>query len=292
MKLAIITCHKLPTGVKDDESLLNALMEIGFDVKVVAWDMGLDWSEFSAGLIRSVWDYHERSDEFTSWLDHVSKEITIINAAEIINWNKNKIYLAELEEFGISIAPTIWLNKDKVFNLTDELSQIPAKKYFLKPVIGADSSGTLPFENNEKGILKAEHHLNKWLPKFTMMIQPYLYSVESFGETSLIYFGGNYSHAVRKIPINGDYRVQDTFGAEDIPYTPNALELSLSKACLQFLEEKFKFICYARFDFLHDSDGAAYLNEAELIEPSLFFNHSPIAAKLLAKEIKKLLNEL
>lgn len=290
MKLAIITCQKLPTGVKDDQALFNALKQNGFDLEIVAWDADVEWNKFDAGLIRSVWDYHERPIEFTAWLEEVANKTHLINSAEIINWNKNKNYLAELDDFGISIAPTLWLKKHVPYNLDELFREIPAEKYFMKPVIGADSSGTLPIENNQIGINKAEKHLELWLPQVDMMIQPYISTVESFGETSLIYFGGSFSHAVRKIPVNGDYRVQDTFGAQDISYYPNAIEFSLSKACLDFLNNKFNQVSYARFDFLHDTNDAVYMNEAELIEPSLFFNHSSEASILMAKQLKRLLD--
>ena len=35
----------------------------------------------------------------------------------------------------------------------------------------------------------------------SMMVQPYLASVETGGERSLIYFNGEFSHAVRRSPV-------------------------------------------------------------------------------------------
>ncbi len=291
MKLAIITCKKLPQGVLDDQCLFEALRIIGFEIKVLPWDADVDWSVFDAGLIRSVWDYHQRADEFSMWLEKVANDTQIINHPKIINWNKNKLYLAELAEFGISIAPTVWIKQVQSVNLSALIESIPANKYFLKPVVGADSSGTFAFKNTPTELKQAQEHLDNWLQSMDMMLQPYLECVESFGETSLIYFGGNFSHAVRKVPVEGDYRVQDTFGAEDVSYEPNAVELSLSKACLQFLNSKSMTPLYARFDFLHDNDDSIYLNEAELIEPSLFFNHAPESTHMFAQQISKLLSK-
>ena len=153
------------------------------------------------------------------------------------------------------------------------LEDNPASHYFLKPLVGADSAGTLKFSPDQAGLVMAGQHLQSWLPKGGMMLQPFIESVQRFGETSAIYFAGNLSHAVRKIPQSGDYRVQDTFGATDVSYELTPGEMALCKACLHHLNQKFGDLPYARFDFLHDDQGDVFLNEAELIEPSLFFNH-------------------
>ena len=52
------------------------------------------------------------------------------------------------------------------------------------------------------------------------MLQPYYSSVETEGEFSLIFFNGQWSHGVQKVPVSGDYRVQDDYGARDYPWTP------------------------------------------------------------------------
>ena len=44
------------------------------------------------------------------------------------------------------------------------------------------------------------------------MIQPYLPSIETEGETSLLFFGGRFSHAVNKRPVPGEFRIQVQFG--------------------------------------------------------------------------------
>ncbi|MFL9603558.1 RimK family alpha-L-glutamate ligase, partial [Aeromonas dhakensis] len=44
-----------------------------------------------------------------------------------------------------------------------------------------------------------------------LVVQQYLPEITE-GEWSLIFFGGQYSHAVRKCPAEGDFRVQTHFG--------------------------------------------------------------------------------
>ena len=121
-----------------------------------------------------------------------------------------------------------------------------------------------------------------------MMLQPYLPSVEVSGELSLIYFDGKFSHAVRKVPVAGDYRVQDDHGASDHPETPNADQLALGQRCLDFLTAK-KFdtapLLYARVDLMTGPAGEDWIGELELIEPSLFFRHDAQAAGRLASAL-------
>ena len=286
MKLAVVTCKHYPQGVKEDSPLFEALEQQNIEYHIHAWDAEIDWSFYDACLLRSVWDYHQRTTEFNNWLTTTAQQTQIINNPEVVLWNQNKKYLAELAEFGITIAPTDWLNKDQSFDLQQLLDNRAASSYFLKPVIGANSLDTLRFNNNPAGIEQAQTHLASLLVHQDMMLQPYLSTVETFGETSAIYFSGDYSHAVRKIPVTGEHRVQETFGAKDISYDLNPAELSLSKACLQFLSDKFGEILYARFDFLHGEDGTVYLNEAELIEPSLFFQHDKTAAMKMVQAIQ------
>ncbi len=287
MKLAIITCKRLPQGVKEDRPLFDALEQHNIEFQVHAWDAAVNWSQYDACLLRSVWDYHQRTAEFNNWLGSTSLQTQIINSPEVVMWNQNKKYLAELTEFGITTASTIWLSQNQPFDLSSYLQQQSTTTFFLKPVIGADSSDTLRFKNNSVGIKQAQKQLDQLLPHQEMMLQPYLRSVETFGETSAIYFAGNLSHAVRKIPVQGDYRVQDTFGASDISYSLHPVEMSLSTACMQFLTNKFGEILYARFDFLHGDDGSIYLNEAELIEPSLFLHHKADAASQLVQALQR-----
>lgn len=289
MKIAIATCQKLPQGVKEDIPLFDALAELDIEFDIMAWDAAVDWSIYDACLLRSVWDYHQRTEAFNNWLNTTAKLTRILNSPELVLWNQNKNYLAELADFGITIAPTEWLSHKRAFDLIELMAYHPADTYFLKPVLGADSSGTLRFKSDSAGVQQAQAHLKNQLPIHNMMLQPYLKSVETWGETSAIYFSGQFSHAVRKIPVTGDYRVQDTFGGTDTNYHLNPAELTLSKACLQFLSDKFTDILYARFDFLQGDNGTVYLNEAELIEPSLFFNHNQSSAIKMAQDIKNML---
>lgn len=284
MKIALMTCDAFPHGDTDDQVLLEAFSVFDVQAQFCVWDADDDWSDYDACLLRSVWDYHKRSEAFNSWLEKVTSLTQLLNPIEVIRWNSRKTYLRDMANTGITIAPTHWLTANQTYDIKQLVSISNADQWFLKPTIGADSIGTCRFKRDAKGFEKARHHLTKWLPKCDMMLQPYLQSVETFGETSAIFIAGQLSHAVRKIPQAGDYRVQDTFGAEDRAYQLTPHELTLAQQSMAYLTAKFGGLLYARLDFLHNANGGVYLNEAELIEPSLFFNHSKTAALTLAKK--------
>ena len=131
-----------------------------------------------------------------------------------------------------------------------------------------------------------------------MIIQPYLKSVETEGEISLLYMGGEFSHAVQKIPVPGDYRVQDDFDAKDFPVEASAALHQLSetiletaKSCIQKRFGEAPFFHYARVDLMKASDGQYVVGELELIEPSLFMRHDPQAGMRLARHVQSILKK-
>ena len=50
-----------------------------------------------------------------------------------------------------------------------------------------------------------------------VLVQPFLPEVTSRGEWSLVFLGGEYSHAVLKRPAGGDFRVQEHLGGNSAP---------------------------------------------------------------------------
>lgn len=278
------TCSNLPDWEVDDAALHAALRARDADIIRPVWDeAGFDWSSCDACLIRTTWDYQEKHDAFVAWAEHVSKQTRLFNPFEVVRWNTHKSYLRDLEERGIPVIQTVWLDAGTDIDVERVLAKRGWTRAFLKPAIGATARETLRFEATPAGIAEAEAHLHRLLPNETMLLQPYLDSVETQGELSAIFLGGRFSHGVRKIPVAGDYRVQDDFGAHDEPATLTNDELALAQRCVAAVEEAGGVpLLYARTDFLRDHDGQLRLSELELSEPSLFFRHAPTAAATLA----------
>jgi O-ureido-D-serine cyclo-ligase len=116
----------------------------------------------------------------------------------------------------------------------------------------------------------------------SVLLQPYLNSVDRDGETALIYVAGQFSHAIRKGPLlppglAGSPAV-GLFAPEKVtPRTPGMDELRVADRVLAALP--FAAPLYARIDLIRDATGAPTLLELELTEPSLFFGYATGAAE-------------
>jgi hypothetical protein len=291
MRIALCTCANLPAWEVDDAPFHRALAERSVQTALPVWnDPAVDWSAFDAALIRTTWDYQEQRAAFVTWAERAASRTRLFNPAPVVAWNTHKSYLQQLAQHGVPVAPTQWLQQGSTVDLAALLAERGWRQAFLKPCIGATARETLRFSSDTQGLARAKAHLARLLPHEDFMLQPYLPAVETRGEWSAVFFDGALSHCVRKVPVPGDYKVQDDFGAKDMPYQPEAAELALANAVMGVLRDPTgpcpgaggPPLLYARADFLWMDAGDCVLTELELVEPSLFFRHAPAAAERLA----------
>jgi len=297
MSFIIATCKNVPHWEKDDRPFHEALKQLGIPFEIKAWDEENFLNEDTrAVLIRTTWDYQERPEQFIQWAKDTAQKALLLNDQNVITWNAKKTYLRELHEAGAPLAPTVWLQKGDAVSVKQILENNQWQQGFIKPVFGATARGTCRFGEGLSSLEEAQTHLDDWLSKEDMMIQPYLKSVETEGEISLLFMGGEFSHAVQKIPVLGDYRVQDDFDAKDFPIEPSAKIMALGNEVLALaqncIKDKFghaSFFHYARVDFLKMDEDDYVVGELELIEPSLFMRHDDQAGMRLATYVQSLL---
>jgi hypothetical protein len=277
MRLALATCATVPSWEVDDRPFHADLAALGVDVTHAAWDdPSVDWSRFDRVLIRTTWDYQERRDAFVAWAERIP--VPLFNPAPIVRWNTHKSYLRDLESRGVPVIPTEWLATGSRPDIAALCRARDWRRAFLKPCVGATARETLRFDAGDP---RAQAHADRLLAREDLMLQPYLDRVETDGELSAIFIDGELTHAVRKIPVKGDYRVQDDWGAKDGPVDfPDA---ALARRAVDAVGAK---LLYARADFLVAPDGLR-LTELELVEPSLFFRHARHAAMKLAAAITR-----
>ncbi len=260
----------------DDRPFRAALVARGVEVAQPVWnDPEVDWSAFDAVLIRTTWDYTDHLAEFVAWAERVGASTRLFNPAPVVRWNTHKGYLKELEALGVPLAPTVWLPRGSGVDVRAVCEERSWTRGFVKPMVGATARETLRFTADAEGLDVAQAFLERTLAVEDMMLQPYLPAVEQVGERSVIFFGGAPSHGVRKVPVPGDYRVQDDFGASDEPWHPERDELELARRVVAAAESIVGPLLYGRVDLLEDARGALLVTELELVEPSLFFRHDP-----------------
>lgn len=289
MRIALATCSELFEGEADDAPLKAALEELGVQIVTPAWDdSSIDWAEFDACLLRTTWDYHQRRSEFLAWAGRVAEESRLYNPLPVVEWSSVKTYLRDLARAGLPVAPTLWLERGSEVDLEALVKDRGWNRGFLKPDVGASAYQTLPFTIDQAGIAMAQAHLDTGLAERGFLLQPFLESVGEEGEYSVIFIDGEVTHAVRKVPIPGEYRVMDHFGATDclVTMAPETIELA-RRVCATFegLLGLDSPLLYARVDLLRDDTGSPVINEVELVEPSLFFRHCEAAAVRLAQRL-------
>jgi glutathione synthase/RimK-type ligase-like ATP-grasp enzyme len=290
-RLALVTAAAARDLDEDLPPLLEALRAHGAEVQTPNWDdAAVDWSDFDLALLRSTWDYTQRVAEFLAWTDRAAQATRLANPAEIVSWNTDKHYLAVLERAGVPIVPGAFIEPgaDAAAQLADFLQAHDSAEFVVKPAIGAGSRDAQRYGRHDCDA--ALGHAQRLLgEQRSVLLQPYLDRVDEHGETALIYFGGRFSHAIRKGPLlrKGEGATRALFATEHItPRTPAAAEFAVAEktlAAMPFAQP----LLYARVDLIHDASGAPRVLELELTEPSLFFAHSEGSAARFAAAILK-----
>jgi glutathione synthase/RimK-type ligase-like ATP-grasp enzyme len=110
-----------------------------------------------------------------------------------------------------------------------------------------------------------------------VLVQEFLPEIAE-GELSLIYFDGLFSHAVRKRPPQGEFRVNSRFRATRSAEMPSRAVTEQGAAALRTLPE---LPLYARVDGVV-RDGVLIVIEVEVLEPALFLDFDPGSAERFA----------
>lgn len=282
MNLAFVTSSAYRTLDSDLPLLAAAAADRGVDAQTVLWDdPDVDWLGFDAVIVRSCWDYIARREEFLGWAASVPR---LHNAHQILAWNTDKIYLRELEAAGVPIIETRW---DVAAG--DDIGD--HAEWVVKPTISAGSKDTARWGTREE---VWAHSAELVAAGRTSMTQPYISSVDDEGETAMLYFGGIFSHSIRKGPLleRGEGVRQDRDSRESItPRTPTDAQREVAERVLVAATSILGLAApplYARIDLVTATDGAPTLIELELTEPSLFLPHAEGAAERLVDAVLSL----
>lgn len=285
-RLALATCAELPDLDPDDRLLRDALVARGVAVDSAVWDdPTVDWASYQHVVIRSTWDYTDRQAQFVDWARRVEQTSALLNPADVIAWNTDKTYLRDLDERGLPIVPTIWLDPERNMSSRAINSRLPAfGEFVIKPTVSAGSRDTGRYDASatQQRMLAITHAKNLMAVGRKVMLQRYLRAVDTAGETGLVYLDGTFSHAVRKSALlSGPFRAGDLEGAlyrgEVIaPREPSPAERELGDRVVDALAGVFPAaqpLLYARVDVIPDDEGTPVILEVELTEPSLFLDH-------------------
>jgi glutathione synthase/RimK-type ligase-like ATP-grasp enzyme len=291
-RVALVTCTALTDLDPDDRLVLAPLAARGITAEAVVWDdPAADWSAYDLVVLRSPWDYTLRRDEFVAWAQTVPR---LVNPADVVAWNTDKRYLAELSAAGVPTVPTSWVEPGR-----DWTPPAGTGEYVIKPAVSAGSQDTGRYDlvDPEHRDLAVAHVRRLTDARRVAMVQPYLDAVDTDGETALLFLAGPgglaFSHAIRKGPMldGPDLGVAELFKPEEISArTATPEQLAVAEKTLAVLPGGPGRLLYARVDLIPGPDGSPVLVELELTEPSLFLGYADGAPDRLAEAIATHLN--
>ncbi len=265
MKVGFITCDKQHNLAESDKELIPLFEKKNISIIPLVWnDAHVDWNQYDHLVFRSVWDYHLHATAFKQWLETLAeKNIKTLNPVHVVQANMHKFYLNYFQEKGIDIIPTIFIGKTNHLDLSDILKK-GWTQAVIKPAVSAGSFNTRLFDVENLHEIEAE--FATFAAQSDILIQPFMEEIIDFGEISLIFFQKKYSHAVLKVPKNGEFRVQADFGGQSLPFSPSIEMIQTAEKIISIVEEP---LLYARVDGIV-RQGKFLLMELELIEPYLF----------------------
>lgn len=242
-----------------------ALIAGGSQVDPIPWTEANELSGYDLVLPLVAWGYFERPREWFELLDRLeSGDVAVINPPSVLRWSSDKAYLAELGERGVPTVPTMAVSAFAAADIDQARERFGVHTIIAKPPISAAAFNTyrlMPGEAAPESLVGQP-----------TILQPFIETITSAGEYSLMFFDGVLSHSVLKRPRPGDFRVQPHLGGTtQLCQAPDGAE-AIALAALACAPDR---PTYARVDLIHDDDGQLRIMELELVEPALFLDLAP-----------------
>jgi len=272
-RIAFATCSPRQPMWEDDQRAADALAEAGVEVDFIAWDNpDAGWESYERVVIRSAWDYGDRLEEFLAWTEKVGEQ-RLRNTPEVVRWNSDKRYLAELDGGGMPVPPTLLVAPGgRVPEVTGEI--------VIKPITGSGARDTGRF--TPEAAPAALALLERLAARDEIaMVQPYFDEIELNGETAAVLFGGRFAYALNKgaflapdevlppDPTGAAAAARDAQLVRPVEALPQ--EVELAEKTIAWIAARFgRLPLFARVDMVRTGSGQPVLMEVELIEPCLY----------------------
>jgi len=272
--------------ILEDQLLAEALKSFGMSVERRYWDdPTLDLNQTRCAVVRAVWDYFHRYDEFEPWLNRAAQDTMLINPLDTIKWNIHKSYLKDLMNDGIRIPATKFIPQKSLTSLVGHCEQSGWQEFVLKPAIGGAARHTYRFKRDEaknyESIFSELNEHEMWL------LQEFQYSITTKGEVTHVLFDGEHSHSLIKHAKHGDFRVQDDFSGTLDHYEASVSEIEFAQNAICIVDP---IPTYGRVDVIWGNTDQMCVSELELIEPELWLRLNDQAPISMAKAIQNRLS--
>jgi glutathione synthase/RimK-type ligase-like ATP-grasp enzyme len=268
----LVTCAQLPAPDPDTPLLADALATRGVRVDIADWrSTDVNWSDAPVTIIRSPWDYVDDVDAFTGWIRRTGDRTALWNPPELLEWNVHKSYLLDVAARGAPVVPTVVLLRDTAASLDAICDARGWNAVVVKPAVGVGGIGSGRFDVGDP---RGQALLDDLLTKNDVLVQPFVASIETDGELSVVVFDGAVSHGLHKSTADGEYRVHEEYGGRTTLAEPPDAAAELAARVFAVLPVP---AMYARIDLLR-THGLWQVLEVEATEPSLWLDLAPPAA--------------
>jgi hypothetical protein len=293
-RLVAAACPEFPDLHDDWPPLRAALARRGVHATTAVWsEPDVDWSAYDLVLANGAWDNIHRVDEFLAWVDRVSGTlgVPVVNPPAVLRWNIDKRYLRDLEEAGVPVVPTLWVEPDGEAEPAAHQArdpgepELPDGEIVVKPSVSGGGFQTARYRSHEHDQAR-RHVADLTASGRTAMVQPYQQAVDDVGEVGLIFFEGEFSHAMHKDPMiprgagPGLSLIQNQVVTAA---SPSPAQIALGHDAVAAAERLHGPTAYARVDTVEGDDGQPLLLELEMLDPALFFDTDLAGAERFAQ---------
>jgi glutathione synthase/RimK-type ligase-like ATP-grasp enzyme len=286
--VALAAAGAFPDLLEEGPLIIGALAEAGLAAETAVWnDPDVHWANYDLVVANGVWDNIRHVDDFVRWTEKLERDgVRLVNSPATLRWNLDKRYLLALEQAGVPLVPTTFVEGRS--NRLDFDGEV-----VVKPSISGGGHRTARYQPHEHDA--AGRHVDDLLASGRVaMVQPYQPAVDEEGEVGLIFLGGTFSHAIHKEPM-----IRRGAGPRDdlidnqvvVATTPSADQLALGRQAVAAADGLLGPTTYARVDTVRGAGGDPLLLELELLDPLLFFawhpEKAPAFARVLAGRIEE-----
>ncbi len=273
MVVTLATCVTWPAVGESDASLARALRARGCDVADASWNGPFEPFTRGPVVIRSTWDYHQAPSRYLAWLERLDAARTF-NAPSLIRWNVDKTYVLDLARRGARV-PRALVADAEPSAIAGALEALGLRDAVIKPLIGASGFGVERVRRGEEA--GALERATAAKPMARVLVQEFLPEIAD-GELAGVFFDGVFSHALRRVPARGEFRINSQYGGRMEPATIGADVVAQMADVLARLPEPG---LYARVDGVVQS-GRFVVMEVEVNEPDLGLHLVPGSADRFA----------
>jgi len=261
------------------ERLAGPLRAHGLTVAAQPWTDAIEPGQARLVMPSLAWGYHGRQGEWFEKLDALEAAgVKMVNPPAVLRWNSTKTYLVELAGKGAPVVPTHAHDALTPEHVHAAFDAFGVDEVVVKPQVSAGSHETIRVKRHGFSLDGG--------PTGPALIQPFLPAVGEEGELSLFFFDGVFSHAVTKVAVEGDFRVQPQFGGRVSEIAPEPEALRAAQMVLAAAGEP---LTYARVDLIRGLEHTPQLMELEVIEPDLFLEHAHDKGEAFARAVMRAL---